>query len=64
MKAENNKEDKPMIEQIRYRILLHRLRAEIAETVRAANERDAAPHMLVSLQTGVKSTCKACESIV
>lgn len=52
-----------MIEQIRYRILLHRLRAEIAETVRGTDEREA-PHARVSLQRGVKSPCKACESIV
>ncbi len=52
-----------MLEQIRYRILLYKLRAEIAETVRASANREA-PHVRVSLQSGVKSPCKACESIV
>ena len=54
-----------MIEQIRYRILMRRLRAEIAETVRAIDARsNAVQPVPLSLQSGVKSPCKACESIV
>ena len=58
----NKREDKTMMEAIRYFFLIRKLRGEIAETIR---ERECAPApKSVSLQTGVKSTCKACGSIV
>ena len=58
----NKREDKTMMEAIRYFFLIRKLRGEIAETIR---ERESAPAPArVSLQTGVKSTCKACGSIV
>lgn len=58
----NKREDKTMLEQIRYFILMHKLRGEIAAFVRKPD--DVPAHKGVSLQTGVKSTCKACGSIV
>ena len=49
-----------MLEEIRYRVLMAKLRREIARTVRAnGNSVCGAP-----AQTVVKSTCKVCGSIV
>ena len=46
-----------MLESIRYRLLMLRLRAEIARTVR-----ETAP--VKTAQARVKPTCKVCERIV
>ncbi len=54
-----------MMEFIRYRILMLRLRGEIAAVVR--QQSDCMPPVKAAgpqLETRVKSTCKACESIV
>ncbi len=50
-----------MLEIIRYRILMLRLRSEIAATVRESREANSA---LRSHGNGLKTACKACESIV
>ena len=59
------REDNLMMEFIRYRILMLRLRGEIAAVVR--QQSDCMPCVKATgpqLETRVKSTCKACESIV
>ncbi len=53
---------KTMLDRIRYYLLLRELRAEIAETVKKSTQAPAAKGMYV--QTGVKTACKACGSIV
>lgn len=52
-----------MLEAIRYRILMRKLRGEIAATIREQFESPVRTDA-VSEQTGVKPTCKACVSIV
>ena len=51
-----------MLDRIRYYLLLRELRAEIAETVKKSTQAPAVKGVYV--QTGVKTACKACGSIV
>lgn len=53
---------KTMLDRIRYYLLLRELRAEIAETVKKSTQAPAAKGVYV--QTGMKTACKACGSIV
>ena len=54
-----------MFEFIRYRILMLKLRGEIAATIRRQAENGAtAAHESVSHTSHMKPTCKACGSIV
>lgn len=52
-----------MLKRISYLILMRRLRAEIAATIREQNA-PRARTQIIPQQAGVKSTCKACGSIV
>ncbi len=51
-----------MLDRIRYYLLLRELRAEIAETVKKSTQTPDVKGVYV--QTGVKTACKACGSIV